>query len=143
MPPVSPDSDEFADDVPAIELAEVKALAHMGLWDHTRGSAEDQSLIPRVVFYENAKQNADLREMARDLLVGEHILLVGNQGVGKNKLADYLMQILRAPREYLQLHRDTTIEQLTAVPKITNGVLTYEDSPLVIWLCLQLLLLSY
>ena len=142
MPPVSPESDELEEDIPAIELAEVKALARMGLWDHTRGSAEDQSLIPRVVFYENAKQNADLSEMARDLLVGEHVLLVGNQGVGKNKLADYLMQLLRAPREYLQLHRDTTIEQLTAVPKITNGVLTFEDSPLVMWFSWQPYLLS-
>ena len=86
---------EQADDLRTVELAEVKALAGMGLWDHTRGSAEDQSLIPRVVFYENTKQNSDLCEMARDLVLGEHILLVGNQGVGKNKLADYLTQVQR------------------------------------------------
>ena len=128
---MSPEADELPATARTIDLPEVQALARLALWDHTRGSAEDQSLIPRVVFYENAKQNEDLREIARDLVLGEHVLLVGNQGVGKNKLVDYLMQILRAPREYLQLHRDTTIEQLTAVPKITSGVLTYEDSPLV------------
>ena len=35
----------------------------------------------------------------------EHLLLIGNQGVGKNKLADYFLQLLRLPREYIQLHQ--------------------------------------
>ena len=30
-----------------------------------------------------------------DLLIGEHLLLIGNQGVGKNKLADRLLQLRR------------------------------------------------
>lgn len=35
-------------------------------------------------------------------------MLIGNQGVGKNKIVDYLLMSLNLPREYMQLHRDTT-----------------------------------
>ena len=38
-------------------------------------------------------------------VAGEHLLLIGNQGVGKNKLADRFLQLLKLPREYIQLHR--------------------------------------
>ena len=70
-------------------------------------------------------------EMLKDFQLGEHLLLIGNQGVGKNKLADYFLQLLRLPREYIQLHRDTTVQSLTATPSIVDGVLQYDDSPLV------------
>lgn len=43
--------------------------------------------------------------MLQDFVLGEHLLLVGNQGVGKNKLADRFLQLLNRPREYIQLHR--------------------------------------
>jgi MoxR-like ATPase len=33
--------------------------------------------------------------MLKELLQGEHLLLIGNQGVGKNKLADRLLQLLQ------------------------------------------------
>jgi len=46
-----------------------------------------------------------LEELLRDYLLGEHLLLVGNQGVGKNKLVDQLLYLLNRPREYIQLHR--------------------------------------
>jgi len=46
-----------------------------------------------------------LELLLQDFLLGEHLLLVGNQGVGKNKLADRLLQLLNRPREYIQLHR--------------------------------------
>ena len=32
------------------------------------------------------------------------------QGVGKNKLVDRLLNLLNRPREYIQLHRDTTVQ---------------------------------
>ena len=59
------------------------------------------------------------------------MLLIGNQGVGKNKLADYFLQRLKLPREYIQLHRDTTVNQLTTQPSIRGGGLVFDDSPLV------------
>lgn len=46
-----------------------------------------------------------LEGLVQDFVLGEHLLLVGNQGVGKNKLADRLLQLLNRPREYIQLHR--------------------------------------
>ncbi|KAF9969381.1 von Willebrand factor A domain-containing protein 8, partial [Actinomortierella ambigua] len=88
-------------------------------------------LVPNIVFHENPKQTEILMEMLKDFQLGEHLLLIGNQGVGKNKLADYFLQLLHLPREYIQLHRDTTVQSLTATPSIVDGVLQYEDSPLV------------
>jgi uncharacterized membrane protein YgcG len=72
-----------------------------------------------------------MQEILKDFMIGEHILLVGNQGVGKNKVVDYILQRLNLPREYIQLHRDTTVSGLTSCPTIVDGFLTYEDSPLV------------
>lgn len=46
-----------------------------------------------------------LEKMLQDFLLGEHLLLIGNQGVGKNKLTDKLLQLMNRPREYIQLHR--------------------------------------
>ncbi|CAI2169627.1 3146_t:CDS:10 [Funneliformis geosporum] len=88
-------------------------------------------LIPDIVFHENPKQTEILMQMLQDYQLGEHLLLIGNQGVGKNKLSDYFLQLLRLPREYIQLHRDTTVQSLTATPSIVDGVLQFEDSPLV------------
>lgn len=94
----------------------------------------------------------------QDFVLGEHLLLVGNQGVGKNKLADRLLQLLNRPREYIQLHRfvldtfscnfcsslfkrhpislslfsrDTTVQTLTLQPTVRDGIVVYDDSPLV------------
>ncbi|KAG0792461.1 hypothetical protein G6F57_004554 [Rhizopus arrhizus] len=91
----------------------------------------DPMLIPNVVFHENPAHTEILCEMLKDYQLGDHLLLIGNQGVGKNKLADYFLQLLQLPREYIQLHRDSTVQSLTTTPAIANGVLTYEDSPLV------------
>jgi MoxR-like ATPase len=91
----------------------------------------DPMLIPNVVFHENPAHTEILREMLKDFQLGDHLLLIGNQGVGKNKLADYFLQLLQLPREYIQLHRDSTVQSLTTTPAIQDGVLTYEDSALV------------
>jgi hypothetical protein len=72
-----------------------------------------------------------LRSMLQDFLLGEHLLLIGNQGVGKNKLTDRLLQLMRREREYIQLHRDTTVPALTLTPTLVDGKIVWEDSPLV------------
>ena len=46
-----------------------------------------------------------MEEMLKDFELREHLLLVGNQGVGKNKITDQFLHLLNLPREYLQLHR--------------------------------------
>ena len=48
---------------------------------------------------------AVMENMLKDYLLGEHLLLVGNQGVGKNKIIDRFLHLLNRPREYIQLHR--------------------------------------
>lgn len=87
--------------------------------------------VPEVLFY-NVPQHIQLLErLLQDFLLGYHLLLVGNQGVGKNKIVDRLLQLMNRPREYIQLHRDTTVQTLTIQPTVKNGIVAYEDSPLV------------
>ena len=42
-----------------------------------------------------------------------------------------MRQLLRREREYMQLHRDTTVAALTQTPTLIDGELVWEDSPLV------------
>lgn len=88
--------------------------------------------IPDTLFFEINQHIAVLENMLQDWLLGDHLLLVGNQGVGKNKLADRFLFLLSRPREYIQLHRDTTVQSLTIQPVVRDGKIHYEDSPLVI-----------
>ena len=94
-------------------------------------SPRRRDLVPRPPFVEMAAHMWALRDMLVDWSLGRHLLLIGNQGVGKNKLADRLLQLLDAEREYVQLHRDTTVQALTASPTLKGGVVVWEDSPLV------------
>ena len=41
-----------------------------------------------------------------------------------------MLNLLNRPREYIQLHRDTTVQSLTLQPTVESGVIVYEDSPL-------------
>ncbi|KAH8984497.1 AAA domain-containing protein [Lactarius hatsudake] len=82
-------------------------------------------------FYDNSIQSAQMRDLAIDFkLLGEHLVLLGNQGVGKNKIIDRLCQLLQRPREYIQLHRDSTVQQLMFQTTLERGVVRYTDSPL-------------
>uniref|UniRef100_A0A8B9JC72 von Willebrand factor A domain containing 8 n=1 Tax=Astyanax mexicanus TaxID=7994 RepID=A0A8B9JC72_ASTMX len=47
---------------------------------------DEKMKVPDVLFYENAQHMAVMEDMLKDFLLGEHLLLVGNQGVGKNKI---------------------------------------------------------
>uniref|UniRef100_A0A668AXY8 von Willebrand factor A domain-containing protein 8 n=1 Tax=Myripristis murdjan TaxID=586833 RepID=A0A668AXY8_9TELE len=87
--------------------------------------------VPDVLFYDNPQHMMVMEDMLKDFLLGEHLLLVGNQGVGKNKIVDRFLHLLNRPREYLQLHRDTTVQTLTLQPSVRDGIIVYEDSPLV------------
>ncbi|KAI1899570.1 hypothetical protein AGOR_G00063140 [Albula goreensis] len=92
---------------------------------------EEKMKVPDVLFYENTQHMMLMEDILKDFLLGEHLLLVGNQGVGKNKIADRFLHLLNRPREYLQLHRDTTVQSLTLQPSVRDGIIVYEDSPLV------------
>ena len=87
--------------------------------------------VPTVLFYDVPHHYRLMESMLKDFMLDYHILLVGNQGVGKNKIADKFLQLLNRSREYIQLHRDTTVQTLTIQPTIRDGRLVYDDSPLV------------
>nr|XP_031838808.1 von Willebrand factor A domain-containing protein 8 isoform X2 [Nomia melanderi] len=87
--------------------------------------------VPDILFYDVPQHVALLERLLQDFSLGQHLLLVGNQGVGKNKIVDRLLQLLNRPREYIQLHRDTTVQTLTLQPMVRDGKVVYEDSPLV------------
>uniref|UniRef100_A0A182N1A7 von Willebrand factor A domain-containing protein 8 n=1 Tax=Anopheles dirus TaxID=7168 RepID=A0A182N1A7_9DIPT len=89
------------------------------------------SKIPDIVFYDVPQHLRLMERLLQDFLLGEHLLLVGNQGVGKNKIIDRLLQLMGRPREYIQLHRDTTVQSLTLQATVRDGRIEYEDSPLV------------
>lgn len=89
-------------------------------------------LVPRPVFFGNAAQHALLRRVVGDLSALEApLLLVGNQGVGKNRVVEEALRLWRAEMEYVQLHRDTSVASLTASPRLEGGRVVYEDAPLV------------
>lgn len=87
--------------------------------------------VPDILFYDVPQHIQLLENLLQDFLLGNHLLLVGNQGVGKNKVTDRLLQLMNRPREYIQLHRDTTVQTLTIQPMVTDGIVMYEDSPLI------------
>ncbi|XP_065221610.1 von Willebrand factor A domain-containing protein 8 isoform X2 [Planococcus citri] len=96
-----------------------------------RYQTNDSAKVPNVLFYDLPQHTELLEQLLQDFSINEHLLLVGNQGVGKNKLTDKLLQMLNRPREYIQLHRDTTVQSLTMQPMILDGKVWYDDSPLV------------
>ncbi|KAJ3255375.1 hypothetical protein HK103_006294 [Boothiomyces macroporosus] len=85
----------------------------------------------QVKFFENPTHKRVMRDIALDFALGEHLLLIGNQGVGKNKLTDRFLELLEYPREYIQLHRDTTVQSLLVQPVLEHGKIVYKDSPLI------------
>ena len=92
---------------------------------------EVRGKVPETLFYDTPQNLSLMEAMLQDFLLVEHMLLVGNQGTGKNKLVDRMLNLLNKPREYIQLNRDTTVQTLTLQPTVREGVIVYDDSPLV------------
>lgn len=89
------------------------------------------SKVPNVLFYDVPQHLSLMETLLQDFQLGSHLLIVGNQGVGKNKIVDRFLGLQNRPREYIQLHRDTTVQTLTVQPTVKDGILIHEDSPLV------------
>jgi len=92
---------------------------------------EFRELVPSPKFFDIPKHRVLLEDMLEDYVSGHHLLLMGNQGVGKNKLADRMLQLVQKEREYIQLHRDSTVGSLTLSPTLRDGTIVWDDSPLV------------
>uniref|UniRef100_A0A2M3ZH50 von Willebrand factor A domain-containing protein 8 n=1 Tax=Anopheles braziliensis TaxID=58242 RepID=A0A2M3ZH50_9DIPT len=116
---------------PLVELLEGDRVLRLGRTVVRRYETDAVSKVPDIVFYDVPQHLRLMERLLQDFLLGEHLLLVGNQGVGKNKIADRLLQLMNRPREYIQLHRDTTVQSLTQQATVRDGRIEYEDSPLV------------
>lgn len=92
---------------------------------------ENRTKVPHIQFHDVPQHLRLMERLMQDFQLGYNLLLVGNQGVGKNKIVDRFLELLNRPREYIQLHRDTTVQTLTVQPAIKDSLLIYEDSPLV------------
>eukprot|EP00057_Strongylocentrotus_purpuratus_P027672 XP_011682146.1 PREDICTED: von Willebrand factor A domain-containing protein 8 [Strongylocentrotus purpuratus] len=120
------------EDIEKATSSEVKDnVLRIGRTEMALYNPENRMMVPDTLFYENPQHLAIMEDMLKDFTLGEHLLLVGNQGVGKNKLVDRFLHLLNRPRQYIQLHRDTTVQTLTLQPNVQDGVIVYEDSPLV------------
>jgi hypothetical protein len=109
----------------AASLASLRSL-------YAEKTPEEERLVPLAdpSFSEIAAHRAVLAPLAADLLAGEPILLLGTQGVGKNRLVDHLLTSIGAPRQYLSLHPDAQPDALSARLVVGEGGTSYEDSEL-------------
>ena len=121
--------DEVGDN--AVQIIEADDTLTIGDLVYKKTVPENPELVPNIVFFEIPSHTHILYSMLKDYVLGEHVLLMGNQGVGKNKLTDHLLQLMNREREYIQLHRDTTVSTLTLNPSLKDGMIVWEDSPLV------------
>eukprot|EP01080_Neovahlkampfia_damariscottae_P004332 gene4332-7688_t len=96
-----------------------------------QGNPTNHVLVPNPFYVHTDDHTRILKALFKDHILGVNSLLIGNQGVGKNKITDYFLSVLKLEKEYMQLHRDITIHSLTVQPSVQDGVLVYIDSPLV------------
>ena len=91
-------------------------------------------LIPNVGanFVPVAEHVASQTEMARDLVAGLHLLLLGPPGTGKNFITDVLLTQLRWPRVYVSLTSESSVASLLQQPRVVAGSLVADDAPLVV-----------
>ena len=95
-------------------------------------SSSDVTLIPKVDnFVDMHHQRSHMTKVSKDLKNGNHVLLIGNQGTGKNKLIDRLLQESEMERLYMQLSRDSTVQNITFASTLVAGRIEYIKSPLV------------
>ncbi|EDV28824.1 uncharacterized protein TRIADDRAFT_52086 [Trichoplax adhaerens] len=123
-------AEKLTDDADATYKVENDSL-RIGKITTTRYKPDSEVMVPDVLFYDNLQHIKIMEDMLKDFLLGEHLLLIGNQGVGKNKIVDRFLHLLNRPRQYIQLHRDTTVQGLTLQPSVRDGQIIFEDSPLV------------
>lgn len=89
-------------------------------------------MIPAPKFFDIPSHVKTIKDLLQDWKGGERaFLILGSQGVGKNVCIDRLCEVANFEREYIQLHRDSTIGQITLQPSLEDGKIIWHDSPLV------------
>lgn len=98
------------DSVKAEEIRQENDRLFIGDISYPLQRPSNPELVPQPHFFDIPKHTATMKDMLQDVASGQkHLLLIGNQGVGKNKVVDRLLQLLQQEREYIQLHRDVRI----------------------------------
>ncbi|CAG4958949.1 unnamed protein product [Parnassius apollo] len=87
--------------------------------------------VPDSLFSDMPQYKEVIELLLEDIERGNHLLLVEKEGLGNKKIVDRLLQTLDRPTEYMQLHRDTTMQSLTVQLNTKDATGIYEDSPLV------------
>lgn len=115
------------------EIIVTENSATIGSFTLDRKSAKRPEMVPATkAFFEIPCHVDAIHDLLLDWSRGERsFLLLGNQGVGKNMITDRICEIANWEREYIQLHRDSTIGQLTLTPSLEDGRIVWKDSPLV------------
>ena len=111
-----------------------KPVLRVPRYDWRTKDPEGASLIPNAhgSFFHNTQQTGLMHSIVQDLeTLDEHLLLMGAQGTGKNKIMDQVLELLDRPREYIQMNRDSTVGELLQRAYLEDGQLKYADSPLV------------
>ena len=116
-------------------LLEISGLSSLELEEvehqTTDKKVHDSShLVPDVRYFENESAEQVIDKIVHYIAKDSPLLLVGLQGVGKNLLVDHALQKLNYPRQYQQLHRDTTVSTLWSTRSIEDGKITFQSSPL-------------
>jgi len=114
-----------------LSVSTLDGMLRIGLVELPQRMPAHEELVPEVEFVDTPQHIEALRNMLLDWKLGHHLLLVGNQGTGKNKVTDRLLELLRCEREYVQLHRDTTVQSLLLSQSLEAGIVQREDSALV------------
>ncbi len=119
-----------------LKLEVTQNQVKIGDLEVTRRIALNPEKVPNPLFYENPYQIAILKNLLQfislDSADSRSLLVIGNQGVGKNKITDRMLSLWNAEREYTQLNRDTTLQSLLVTVLIENNKIKYIDSPLVV-----------
>ena len=58
--------------------------------------------------------------MLQDYQLGEHLLLIGNQGVGKNKLIDHMLRLLNRysyPLKFVETQNRDNDQEIESIAK--------------------------
>ena len=65
-----------------VDIATVDDVLHISDVSVPIAKPQNPELVPDVVFFEIPSHTLILRSMLKDFQLGEHLLLMGNQGVG-------------------------------------------------------------
>ena len=127
----SQQSDQISSDSESMIVVEDNK-ATIGSLVFQRGTPTRPEMVPSPRAFDIPTHTQIIQELLLNWKNGERsFLLLGNQGVGKNKIVDRICEIANWEREYIQLHRDSTIGQLTSTLQLEKGKIVLKNSPLI------------